>query len=590
VVARTDDGFRVDVAGAGGGPPGPGPKDYNITVPPGTHTVSVFGQGTYAPPKQVTATAETNTEVDFTLGDVEVERRAVDITEGPGQDANLGVRANVSQGLLQVQLVDERTYNSPSVGSPTELEGLGVNDSTQFDIDITVTNFTASSLLWALDDARWEATPNDTVRNGTDITITGSPVQLQANFSGSGAASTSGPLIRQDPSQVQWPTGQGDRATVGRNETVYVDLYDLSSVSPGVRSTINGVSTTTNAQRFSLPTVENESLRVWVAAPSRTVDGANHTGFYQATIPEAQLDAWGVSDPVTDLEALYKGQQRDFEVTDTAEGARIRIENISYSAGTVSIQTSPSAGDDDTPTTGGGDGGTPGRDTFSEGQARVEFGASSVRSVEVISPGASGTLDVRRLGTTFEDVPEPDGRPAIAGLDITAPDPSDTATVQITLSSSLLDRRVTPPENMTIQRYDPETGWESLNTTATDVDGGALLEAETDEFSVFAVTRDRRADVEADGTEATPAGTTTPEEETPDSAETTATDPDDATPAGTTTTDDPTPTPDDATPDPADGTQVSDDATPTEGAGPGFGVALAALAVLAAALLAVRRD
>ncbi|MFB6255607.1 MAG: beta strand repeat-containing protein, partial [Haloplanus sp.] len=443
VVARTDDGPRVNVTSSTQN------FKYNVTVPPGTHTVTVYTRGGTAPSKEVSATENNNTETNFTVTKTEVVSQSVEITSGPGNAANLGVRANVSQGLLQAQVVNESSFSGPSVGAPSELEGLGVNKSTTFEINVTVTNFTANSLLWGIDDARFETSANDSLPNATDVTIRGSPVTLQANLSKEGGAETGvGPLIRKSPSEVQWPTGSNDRASVGRNQTVYVGVFDLSSVPSGARSNLNGVSATTNAQRFSLPTVRNESLRVWIAAPSRTVEGTNHGGFYQATIPDAQLDEWGVDDPVVDLEAFYKGQQRDFTVTDTEDGVRIRIENINYSAGTVSVGTSPSAGTSDT--SGGGGGGLPpGEATFSEGQARAVFGAGSdVRAVELISPGTDGRLNVQPLGPSLDRVPAP-GTPVVAAMDITSPDPSSgTATVQITLSQAVIDRHTVPPERM----------------------------------------------------------------------------------------------------------------------------------------------
>lgn len=552
---------------------------YNLTVPGGEeYTVSVFANGQDAPSKSVNATSGNTTETNFTLEATEILAKNVTKLSGPGDGSKIGVRTEVRNGLLQIQLVNESARPPGGVGAPSELETLGVNESTQFEINVTVTNFSANSLLWGLRDAELETTNNTSVTSGTatDVTIRGSPVTLQATFSGGQSV---GPLLRQDPSDVNWPTGRGDRADDGYNDTVYIGVFDLSSVPESVRDTLDGVSVTTNAQRFSTPTVENESLRVWVAAPSKTVDGNNHTGFYQATIPDSQLDEWGVDDPETELRALYKGEQRDFTVTETTNGARIVLDNITYSAGFTEVETTGTADEDDD---GGGTAitGTIGRAELVDGGARVTFGSGSdVSSVEVISPGANGALNVRRLGRVPDDVPSPGGI-VVTSLDITAPTPSSgSATVRIVLSDSLLDRHTVPPERMVIRRYDADSGeWETLDTSSSDVEAGALLKARTDEFSVFAVSR--RETGTATPTP-TPTATPTP---TPTPTATASAGTSTATAADTTTTG---ATPTDTT---AGAGETTSGGATTESDGPGLGPVVAVVALVTAAALVLRRD
>ncbi|WP_311173112.1 choice-of-anchor D domain-containing protein [Halobellus ordinarius] len=330
VVAETDEGVfpsETDQEGR-----------YNITAPPGTHTVSVFAQGQDAPSQTVEVTAGQTNQTDFTLKRTEITSESVEIIDSNGNEnaEDIAVQSAVNQGLLLVRLVNESSpTQGEQFGPPRDLESAGVNKSTEVRINLTVTNYTPSSLLWGIDDADWSKSTNETNPNATDITVTGSPVSLQANFSDN---RTAAPLIGQDPSQVDWPTGRNDRATDGRNQTFYFGLFDLSTQPEKVRDNLNGISTTTNAQRFSTPRVKNDSLRVWIAAPGRTVDGADHTGFYQATIPDAQLQEWNVTNPKTQLNALYKGSNTNFTVTETSDGARIRVENISYSAGYVEVE------------------------------------------------------------------------------------------------------------------------------------------------------------------------------------------------------------------------------------------------------------
>ncbi|MGQ4554904.1 carboxypeptidase regulatory-like domain-containing protein [Halobellus sp. GM3] len=341
ILADSDDGQYFNMTNATG--------HYNITVAPGEYTTSVFASGQDAESKTVDATTGSVSTADFTLVKTEVVAKSVAIESGPGSEAELGVRAQVSSGLLQIQLVNESQTPGSSVGAPQELESMGVSDDTEFNITVTVTNFSADSLLWGLDDAHYSTTENETVTNGTDVTITGKPVTLQATRS---SGTSVGPLLFKDPGDVQWPTERKDRADEGFNKTVYIGIFDLANVPGEVRETLRGVSVTTNAQRFSTPAVKDESLRIWIAGPSTTVDGEEHTGFYQATIPDALLDEWGVDDPETELQALYKGSSRDFTVTETAGGARIRLENINYSAGYVEVQANPQS---DGPSSSGSD-------------------------------------------------------------------------------------------------------------------------------------------------------------------------------------------------------------------------------------------
>jgi PGF-CTERM protein len=120
-------------------------------------------------------------------------------------------------------------------------------------------------------------------------------------------------------------------------------------------------------------------------------------------------------------------------------------------------------------------------------------------------------------------------------------------------------------EDLVITRYNETSeAWEELNTSVLSSDSNSvLLEAETPGFSVFAVT------APTDEDEATP----TPSEPTPTPTELTAT------PTETDTTDDIL-------------TDTLED-TPTETDSeelPGFGAVVALVALLAAALLALRRQ
>jgi len=73
---------------------------------------------------------------------------------------------------------------------------------------------------------------------------------------------------------VSWPTGRDDRAVDGRNQTVYFGVFDFSNLPASARNNLNGMSVTTNAQRFSTPSVVNQSLRLPRRSPERTTAGS----------------------------------------------------------------------------------------------------------------------------------------------------------------------------------------------------------------------------------------------------------------------------------------------------------------------------
>jgi hypothetical protein len=178
---------------------------YNITASPGNYTVSVFTKGKSTNSKQVTVTGGSESTADFTLRTTSVKHASVKVIEGSGVDtANLGISASVRAGMLQVKVNNQSSGGGGgSGGAPDELEGLGVTRDTKLRMNVTVTNFTANSLMWGVGDARWSTADNASITNGTDITVTGTPVQLQVMFGGKGGGSGD----RCRPPDVQGPLG-----------------------------------------------------------------------------------------------------------------------------------------------------------------------------------------------------------------------------------------------------------------------------------------------------------------------------------------------------------------------------------------------
>lgn len=188
---------------------------------------------------------------------------------------------------------------------------------------------------------------------------------------------------------------------------------------------------------------------------------------------------------------------------------------------------------------------------------QVQFETGSVRelSFENDAVAGDGTVEVQEGDTVPADVSPPSGTVRTA-IEITVPDDlrNEPATIRIGVDA---DRIETSPERVVIERYDAESDtWTELDTNPVETGGDVVeLEAETPGFSLFAVTE---SDGDATVTQTT-VQTTMPETSTP--------------------ADDTTATPG----------SVRTSASTTETGTPGFGLAVAIIAVLGTALVAVRR-
>ncbi|WP_276657234.1 helix-hairpin-helix domain-containing protein, partial [Haloquadratum walsbyi] len=69
-----------------------------------------------------------------------------------------------------------------------------------------------------------------------------------------------------------------------------------------------------------------------------------YEGFYQAQIPQSQLEEWGVADhPTHQLFGEYKSSERNLTVEDVDGGISVDVSNISYSASYVDIKADSTA-------------------------------------------------------------------------------------------------------------------------------------------------------------------------------------------------------------------------------------------------------
>ncbi len=319
-----------------------------------TNTTGYFNISASAGSYRLDAFHETDKEFgtadgEVTLSDGEVKTVSIDMrdpnithtnvtevtdTLEAGAMDHLGVETSLMGPFITVNLLNQTAVQSPEdKAMPYDLTQEGANASTEFEISITVEDFNVSSLVWGVRDVDWETTDN--ASGGTDITITTKSIDLQG-ISQTETPLPVGPMVEQSPQEVDWPTGQNDKADIGWSNAVYFGLMDLSAAPPDVRKNLDGMTISTNAQAFTRPQVKNDTLRVYVAGPHLTTDGSDHDGFYEAHIPDTQLDAWGIDDPENELQALYKGDSQNFDVTETDDGAWIELD-ISYSDGTIEV-------------------------------------------------------------------------------------------------------------------------------------------------------------------------------------------------------------------------------------------------------------
>lgn len=561
--------------------------DYNLTVPPGdTYRVVVLARGKTASPQTASPSVGSTVTADFSLKRTQILDSSIEVANPTGVDAaKIGLSANVRNGIMMVQ-ARNRSSNAQQ-GMPTDLQGLGVGPDTEFVINVTVTNYDPTTLLWGAKDVTWTATQNDTNPAATDISVRTQAVDMQGIDSRSLPV---GPLMTRRPSDVQWPSGRNDRADLGWNKTVYFGLFDMATAPASVRNNFEGMTVTTNAQAFAPPRMVNDTLRVWVAGPHRTIDGNTHSGFYEATIPDAQLQTWGV-DPAnakSELQVSYQGKSQNFRVTDLADGVRIHLD-IHYSAGSVEVGPTAAADSGSTAASSGGGGVSKSvvtrRGDAGSGGAGVTYTIDQIAVGDPVTATVEGVrsdgLALDTVSVAFDGGTNIDQQLAVRASE-TAPSgvaarPDEGVTRYVTVDvSGTMTERVTggsftfelaqtampaDPSAVTVYRFH-DGSWRAVETT---YEGEGRFTVTTPGYSTFAVVV---ADASAGTTETTTTTTTIAATTT---AATTTTAPTSTTTATTTATT-------------TDGERVTATTTQTGGQA-GFTVVLSLVALLGAALL-----
>ncbi|MFB6091108.1 MAG: PGF-pre-PGF domain-containing protein, partial [Halobellus sp.] len=313
--------------------------------------------------------------------------------DGPAPDM-ANVTANVyltqdSSGLLQIQLRDAA---GAEFSDRTDLSDLGVEPNTTLAVNVTVKNWTPRLLLGAARNATWNVTAVDA--DTTTINVTADPADVQYNET------------QLNGTTRNW--SETDTADFGSNATVDLAVSDLSGFDAARRDRFDGTMLLTDAQAFGTPryNTSTDALSLYVAAPHLNESGGQNRGFFDAFLPTAVLNDWGVSDPASiDVSALGTAAT-PAETATTSEGVRLEIP-IHYSAGDVELapdSTAPSIMSPSITDATDGDG------TVADGDrirvsATVTDATSGVASVSAdASPFGAGTVWLSDSDTDGDDV------------------------------------------------------------------------------------------------------------------------------------------------------------------------------------------
>ncbi len=231
-----------------------------------------------------------------------------------------------------------------------DLSDIGADNSTVFQINFTVQNYTPRVMASTGQNLTWTTSPAG--ENRTNVSIKVSPAQLdyKTDFEGDYPSSPS-----------EWDSSvKNDTANFGYDAAILMLVGDAQGdffeASP---SDLNGMTISTDAQLFDMPRYyagsgsEEPRLEIGLAAPHRTVDGEVNQGRYRAFLPDSLLESWNVSDPESELTAGYSASDANITVTEVEGGAYVSL-SLHYSSGTVTVSkevTDSTTSDSDSSTT-----------------------------------------------------------------------------------------------------------------------------------------------------------------------------------------------------------------------------------------------
>ncbi len=306
---------------------------YTITLASGSYSARVRKQGRGVSDEGDVFTISSPDDVvtnDFTIKTPSIISGSLRHINGtkPNMDA-FNLQTETTGGLVWVEIGPSAAGDSQEEKyTPQDLSAFGVDETTTFEITVTVNNFEPDSLLWAARDIKWETehTPDGNV----NITVRTKPVHMEM-IDGVHRGPTA------DASNVNWPSDDG--ADTSYEQVVQFGIIEMGGLPPDVRQALQGMSATTNAQTFGFPQIDDGELSIYLGAPSRQVDGDQHTGFYRVFLPDRLLKKWDIDNPKHDLQTMWKGNDTSFTVEEVDNGAYIKIDPITYSDGTMTVRS-----------------------------------------------------------------------------------------------------------------------------------------------------------------------------------------------------------------------------------------------------------
>lgn len=254
-----------------------------------------------------------------------------------------------------------------------DLQAVGADHSTTFEIEVVVESFAPRLLVGRSRGLRWEREFRD---DGTvALTVEVQPAEKQTNS--------------DDPRIDDWPDGEDDRATRAVSQNVSFAVFSHEEHPEEFRQRIDGTVVGSNAQVIGTPALRTdergrERLEITVAGSHYTVSGDVYEGFYYAMLAPPLLDAWGVSGP-GQLVAWYDGDEADFEAERVGDAILVEVD-VHYSVASVEVgpaESSAGEGPDDDAT------GPDGRDDATSGDGD---------DADVLVPGFGAAGAIAGLG------------------------------------------------------------------------------------------------------------------------------------------------------------------------------------------------
>lgn len=304
---------------------------------PGTYS-GWAGAYTALPEPEVEFTVEAGEQIarELTLRTPEVVDSDVEHVAGSSPDLDaIDVDSLYYEGAVLVSLAPtdadavsrEDAERAGLDATVHDLSEFGVDETTELRVTLEIESFDPDALAGAARDTTWRVVEQDGDRTVVELETSAANLQLHDEMhTGFGNGDV-----------IDWPTGDEDVADTEYGAAVNVMLFDVDAIG-GQGDTVQGLSVTTNAQVFSAPQIADGGLDVYLAAPGETVDGEQHTGYYQTFLPDSLLAKWNVDDPESDLEVAWRGEETRFEIEDVDGGVYVEIDPVHYSEGTMSVR------------------------------------------------------------------------------------------------------------------------------------------------------------------------------------------------------------------------------------------------------------